>query len=357
MYLIVLPVSGGGFTVQLAIIQHLCEVKIVPNVILSSSGGNVAAYVASAADWKWSGIERIASKLSQNLFIKPWSNISLLSLAIGYFKGNVYDKGKGIYDFLSQYFNEFNISKYEIWTGTYNKNKQKARLFCNVSSKRTAFDISCIDYELTQSMEPVFADGNIELIIQAGIASISIPSIVPPQKIFNEEYVDGGVANASPLTIMQEPILKYLRDTDDSLHIIYINSVDLSSPKIDPIHNVIDNWKQTTHDLIRFQTVFDRLIGYEILRCQSGNIYKREFNCNYENLKKVKELYSYIRYSMLEIYPKDNFDVNITKFNGDDVLCCIHKAYSNCSCRLWFVINELLYNIKEINRILSSIKE
>lgn len=337
MYILVLPVSGGGFVSQLAILQHLCESHFIPDLTLSSSGGNVAAYVAAAANWKWPGIERIARELSQDLFVKPWNSVSSLSMIIGYFKGDVYNKGSGVRDFLSRVFMSTSITKYEIWTGTYNKNRQKARLFCNRSKDNSIMDVSCIDYDLTQSMSPVFADGDIEMIAQAGIASASIPAIVPAQKIMGEDYMDGGVAGASPLTIMQEPILKYTQVNNAPLHIIYVNSVDLSAPDLKPIHNVLDTWRQATNDLVRSQTVIDRLSGYELLRCHPGVMNKDEFICNYENMERIRQIQSRVKYSMLEIYPTGRFDIEIVNFNGDNVISAIHEAYKNCKCRLWWL--------------------
>lgn len=337
MYILVLPVSGGGFVSQLAIIQHLCESKFIPDLTLSSSGGNVAAYVAAAANWKWAGIERIARELSQDLFAKPWNSVLSLSMIIGYFKGDVYDKGMGVRDFLSRHFTSSTITKYEIWTGTYNKSRQKARLFCNRSKEESIVDISCIDHDLTQSMEPIFSNGDIELIAQAGVASASIPAIVPAQKILGEDYIDGGVAGASPLTIMQEPILKFTQENQASLHILYINSIDLSCSNVKPIHNVLDTWKQAATNLVRSQTVIDRLSGYELLRCHPGTMHKEEFLCNYENLQRVKQIQSKIKYSMLEIYPTSRFNIEIVSFNGDDVIAAIHTAYKNCRCRLWWL--------------------
>lgn len=378
MYVLVLPVSGGGFVSQLGILQHLCESHFIPDLTLSSSGGNVAAYVAAAANWKWPAIERIARELSQDLFSRPWNSVSSLALVIGYFKGNVYNKGNGVHDFLLRHFTESSITKYEIWTGTYNKNRQKARLFCNRSNKiknmpteddetvsnkksfphsvsidenkvkntstksiskieTSIMDISCIDYDLTQSIDPIFAAGKIELIADAGVASASIPAIVPAQKIMDEDYSDGGIAGASPLSIMQEPILKYARDNNVPLHIVYINSVDLSNPRVKPIHNILDTWKQATNDMIRSQTVIDRLSGYELLRCHPGIMNKEEFICNYENIERVKLIQARVNYSMLEIYPTDRFDVELANFNGNDVISAIHMAYKNCRCRLWWI--------------------
>ena len=340
MYVLVLPVSGGGFVSQLAILQHLCESKFVPDITLASSGGNVAAYVAAAANWKWPGIERIARELTQDLFARPWNSVSSIAFIMGYFEGNVYNKGSGVYDFLKRHFTSETIVKYEIWTGTYNKDRQRARLFCNRSKKKSIVDVSYIDHDLTQSMDPVFTDGDIEIIAKAGIASASIPAIVPAQIIFGEQYIDGGVAGASPLIIMQEPILKYIRSNesvDKTLHIVYVNSVDLSSPNLKPCHNVIDTWRQATRDLVRSQTVIDRLSAYELLRCQPGTMNKEEFICNFENMERIKEIQSKVMYSMLEIYPIETHDVDIVAFNGVDVINSIKKIYGKCKCRLWWI--------------------
>lgn len=337
MYVLVLPVSGGGFVSQLAILQHLCESKFVPDLTLSSSGGNVAAYVAAAANWKWPAIERISYELTNDLFACQWNSVSSLAFIMGYFEGNVYNRGIGVNDFLEKYFTQETITKYEIWTGTYNKLKQKARLFCNRSKEDSIMDVSCIDHELTQSMEPLFTRGNIQTIAKAGIASASIPAIVPAEIIDGEPYIDGGIAGASPLTIMQEPILKYIKDKNTSLHIIYVNSVDLSSPNLKPCHNVLDTWRQATHDLVRSQTVIDRLSGYELLRCQPGTMHKEEFICNYENIERIKDIQSKINYSMLEIYPTERFDINIINFNGLDVINSIRNSYDKCKCRLWWL--------------------
>jgi predicted acylesterase/phospholipase RssA len=338
MYILVLPISGGGFVSQLAILQHLCEINFIPDVTLASSGGNVAAYVAAAANWKWAGIERVASQLNQGLFVQPWNSNAALSVMIGYFKSNIYNKGSGIHDFLKQYFTPESIVEHEIWTGTYNKNRQQARLFCNRKRGQTVMDASCIDHDLTQSMTPVFADGNIDVIGNASLASASIPAFVPPQRILGEDYIDGGVASASPLTIMQEPILK--RTRGGSMHMIYVNSVDLSRPVNKPIHNVIDNWRQATSDLVRSQTVIDRLSGYEILRCYPGEMHKNEFVCNHENMKRLEQIQQTVRHSLLEIYPIQNYEINIGNFNGQDVVKAIREAYVNCRCRLWWLVTD-----------------
>jgi predicted acylesterase/phospholipase RssA len=340
MYVLVLPVSGGGFGSQLAILQHLCESQFIPDLTLASSGGNVAAYIAAAANWKWAGIERISREINHTLFISPWNNITLLSFILGYFNGNVYNKGSGATDFMSRHFTSTSIKKYEIWTGTYSKNRQQARLFCNRSQATSILDTTFIDHELTHSMKPVFTDGNIQLIAEAGVASASIPGLVPSQKILGEEHVDGGVGGASPLTIMQEPILKHTRDNKTPLHIVYVNCIDLSKTDISPSKNVLDTLKQATADLVRTQNVNDRLSAYQLLRCHPGTVHKEEFVCNYENLERIKKVRTAINYSLLEIYPTENIDIDLTKFNGDDVIKAIRDNYPLCRCRFWWLTSD-----------------
>lgn len=337
MHLLILPVSGGGFVTQLAILQHLCELEYIPDLILASSGGNVAAYIAAAANWKWNNIERISGELSQELFVKSWNSITSLSMVIGYFKGDVFNKGNGVNKFMNKYFNENTVKKYEIWTGTYNKNQQKARLFCNRSKDDTILNMKYFDHDLIQTMEPVFTNGNLELISNVGAASASIPALVSPQIIDGEDYIDGGVASASPLTLMQEPIIRYIRENNDSLHMIYVNSIDLSHSNYKQNNNVFDTWKQASHNMVKSQTVIDRLFAHEMLKKNKGEMKRKDGTCNYQNMKEIKELQKNIKYSLLEIYPNGDFDINLINFNGDTIKSAIHIAYKNCKYRFWWI--------------------
>lgn len=337
MYVLVLPVSGGGFVTQLAILQHLCEASFVPDLVLASSGGNVAAYIGAASNWKWAPIQRIAGELSQSIFLKPWNSVSALSMIIGFFKGNIYDTGSGVKDFMYRYFTPRTITKYEIWTGTYNKNRRQARLFCNRSESQSILKMVNREHNLTRSMPPIFMNGNFDLIGQVSLASASIPAVVPPQHIFDEDYIDGGIGSASPLTIMQEPILNHCHEHNLPLHVVYVNSVDLSDSKTDPTHNILETGQQAAKDLIRSQTVIDRLAGFDLLRCHPGTLKFDEFPCTAKSLTYVKQIWDKVKYSMLEIYPISDHDIELTKFDGQDIVNGILAAYTDCKCRLWWI--------------------
>ena len=338
MQLLVLPVSGGGFVVQLAQIQRLCEVDYHPDVTLASSGGNVSAYIAAAADWKWSGVERIASQLDQGLFVRPWSSFSPLSFAMGFFRGNIYTQGIGAYHFLQEQFTPRSILKYEIWTGTYNEKRQRSRLFCNRREEDALLKVSHVNPDLTQSMEPVFMNGDLQMISIAAMASASVPAIVPGQVIEGETYIDGGIAGASPLTILSEAVLATARRRE-KLHLTYLNSLDLNTPKRLPIFNVVDTLRRATSDLVRSQTVIDRLAAYSLLQRQRGEILANEFPCTLENLRRVQGIRELVQYSLLELYPGQDYDIDMTSFNGRVVVNGMHRAYQDCHCRLWWIPN------------------
>ena len=339
MFVLVLPISGGGFVTQLAILQHLCASHFIPDITLASSGGNVAAYVAAAANWKWPGIERIARGLTQSLFVSPMHTISAFSIIMGYFAGSLYRQGKGIHEFLRTCFTPETIARYEIWTGVYNKNLKKARLVCNKDATASLLRAEYIDHDLTQSIPTIFAGGDIEMISKAGIASASIPVLVPPEVIEGQQYIDGGIGAASPLTILHEPILQYVQEQDCSMHIIYVNSINLATLNVDhPCHNVFDTWRQVTDDLIRSQTVIDRWAAYNLLRHKVGsdNMRKHEFMCNYANLERLRSVTDRVRYFLLEIFPETYISITLTAFTGDDVIAGIRKAYPQCYCCLWW---------------------
>lgn len=378
MYIFILPISGGRFVSQLAGIQYLCENDIKPDITLSSSGGNVAAFIASASDWKWPGIERISRELTTDLFVSQWSNISIISSIIGWFQSNRYNEGKNITEFLKKYFTKETIMNNEIWTGTYNRDQKRTCLFCN--KKNSILDISHIDYDLTQSTLPIFANGDINLIGKYSTASASIPSVVPPQKIMNALYEDGGVSSPSPLTVMSEPILKYVTDKNISMHLIYINSINLSDHNQKSINNIIDNIKETTSDLVRSSVVNDRLAAYKLLknfensplvassRDSSGRnfensplgsrdsltqINNKDFDCNYDNIKIIKNIQTKINHSLLEIYPTIKYEINIINFNSDDIIKGIHSSYKDLKCRFWFICYD---ESDELNELLSLLK-
>lgn len=336
----ILPVSGGGFPTQLAGISHLCNIKYKPDIMLASSGGNVAAYVAAGANWRWPAIERIAENMSNTLFVEPWNSNSALAISEGYFRGNMFKPGRGVDRFLESTFaTPESILDYEIWTGTYVRQRQQARLFCNLAQQDSRLDYTLVDRASTNSMPPVYMGGDIKLIAQVAVASASIPTVVAPQNIMGEYYSDGGLCGSSPLSIVKAAL-------PSRCHFTYINPIDLTSgaPPVTGSYNMMENGRDAARDLIRSQTLLDRLTAIDLVRLVADEEHPlREYHstCSFDNLRMLDQLRADSLASILEIKPtgpdEDARNINIVSFSGADVVNAIRKVYPECTCHLWYV--------------------
>lgn len=338
MLIYILPVSGGGFVSQLAALQHLGEASMLPDICLASSGGNVATYVAMGAQWEWPGIERVARNLNSNMFVSPWSGIGPIATMGAFFGGSMYNTGIGVLSFLESIYTTSTIQEQEVWTGTYMPDKRRSRLFCNRPYGATILDPNTFDLEMTQSIVPILAGGDIPLISIYGLASASIPAVVPPQTIGEDKYIDGGVGAASPLTVVRDSLLS-VTDGGNNLHMVYINSIDLGClPGNDPTtgssQNILGRWRTATSDMVRSQTTIDRQMAYSMLPSKDRQYL--ELPCNQESLSWIRKVRESSRTSLLEVYPKDPEDLSITSFDGDKVVELIRSNYGKCNCRLWW---------------------
>lgn len=333
---LILPVSGGGFPVQLSSVCKLISVDYRPEISFASSGGNVAIYITSASRWDPFKIKNICSTLDQSMFISNWNNVELISYGIGFYTKSIYNYGNGARTFFETYFDSKSVMNDEIWTGTYNDNMKRAGLFCN-RTKESSILYSNVDIGLIQSLPFTYSCGDIGLISKYSIASASIPSLVPPQYINGDPYVDGGVASASPLTFLQENLYNTVHARDQNLHMIYLNSFDLNS-YIDkePCYNLVDKWRIATKDIIRSKTTVDRLSAYNLLKIGGNKVKSKEFRCTRRNLLKYIKLTKFYKSSLLEIYPSTSREIDITKFNGAEIVKMINECDTDLYCRLWY---------------------
>lgn len=349
MKLLILPVSGGGYVNQLSVIKELCMVEYKPDLTLASSGGNVCAYIASAADWNSHSINRIAQDMSKSMFSRPWSNVAVISYIIAFFQGNAFDEGKGVKEFFFNRFNKETISKYEIWTGTYNKDLQIGTNFCNrrIEDSILKGSLQKIENFISQNCKWIFMDNNIDMIIDASVSSAAIPAIIPPRKIGEENYVDGGVFGASPLLSMGENIINHIRDSKDYLHLIYLNPLNFKKPQFFEGNNIMSNWRQTFSNIVNAQTLIDCQIAYQMLLILNGSMIKMEFPNTVENLKELEKIKK--SHYLLEIYPETPQIVDLVNFSGNQVEEMLRFGEGKNLCSLWGKREDLiLCNFKNL---------
>jgi len=336
MRVFVLPVSGGAFPIQLGFISELTDINVIPDLVMGSSGGNVAAYVSLAANWESSKIPEITSKINHRLFVSSWWPRYLTfmpSWIIGYFKGSMYDSGSGIEKVFASLFNDETITKTEIWTGTLNRDHGKGQFFCNRSKSNSVIQPLAYTLPTIDSLQLTYMDGNIDLITKVSVASASIPVLVPEQIINDQHYVDGGMIFSSPFTALHDN----LNSITDICHIDYINSYDIQNSNRSSYDNIYENSTLTINELITSLCVSDRLSAINMLRYYNKPLYFVSLIGNQDNLKLIENFRKSIKRSVLEFYPSISIKhLDLSSFEPDDIVKIITEARNNYSLRFWW---------------------
>lgn len=327
----VAPVSGGYFPNQVAILRQLFILKIFPEIMLGASGGAVSSYIALASDFEPQKLLLVCNEISSSTFIKRWIPSPLPSEAFGFFAGAIYNSSRGGIELLQRHLTPITSVGTEIWVSSFNKGENKTRLFCNRGRYTTIVDESKLNLKRYQMMEPGYADGDIEYIGSFTIASASIPGIVPSQLIDENNYVDGGIHYASPLTPMSDIF-------DKEFRCIYINCINIEGTKgIDKDVNCIHNTKWSITNLINGSINNDRNKGISILELLAVKKGKKVKVETYHVSSLADKYKTYLSDFFIEVYPKENVELNLFKFNGEDVVNLIEQQKGDLHVRAWYI--------------------
>ena len=399
MRLFVLPVSGGAFPTQIALMAELTSLGVRPDLVMGSSGGNVAGYIGLAADWNPYAMERISALLNSGLFARswwPWPLNGIPSVLMGYFLGTVYRAGEGTLELFRSIFTPQTIGATEIWTGTLNRTTRRPQFFCNRKRGESCFDPKAFDPRLLNCMPLTFLDQDIARISKVCLASASIPILVPEQIIDGDYHTDGGTAFASPLTALQSQVMTACHN--QSLHIDYLSSYDLESHPEEihdigseqheaerPYRNLYEHGSLTANEMVRSLCLLDRLTALEMLRqrpttdqpdttlddliaslsltslstvSETSGVSNVNRNRNQQDtvrqpfeairclelndltraqLSEIERFRSCFRRSMLELFPITTKKVDLVSFDKDDISTIISQTRRRYRCRLWVI--------------------
>lgn len=348
-----LPISGGAFPVQLGLLAELSAIRICPekgtvmckpDIVIGSSGGNIAAYLTMAAEWTPDKIKEIAGKLRSSMFIANWWPRGLTwlpSWMIGAFKGSVYANGTGATELFREYFPaRASITDVELWVGTLNRDTGKGQIFCNRSKDQCR--IRGHDQDLTASYwshdieKLTYLDGDIDIISQVALASASIPTLCPEKVINNQRYSDGGSQFASPLTPLQDTIRDFTEQ--EHVHIDYISSFDMQISSGVSRGNLYDNGTATIGELVKSLCIQDRLTAIELLRkYPTSRIRFAQYDGNARNLQFIEEIRKTSPLSVLELYPTRNEAIELLTFQGSDIVNLMNRAREAYGLRFWYI--------------------
>lgn len=345
MRLIVLPISGGKFPVQIAIVESLSDIGYKPDLTLASSGGTVASYCASYGDWKSEEIRKIAKDLSSSLFIRSWFSPHLAifhSIVAGYFYGAAYQASDTTIDFFEKYFTPLTITQYEIWVGAINRDTGAVCLFCNRSRAEAQIKGGNFNIAMIKSEPLKYLNGNLEDIMNAAMASSSIPIMIEPRVIDGRSYIDIGAKFASPLVPLQEEILELTKS--EPLHIIYVNGFNVEADTAEMgDHNMMNGFVGLAEHVVRSFIIQDRQTAINIIKIRSGkDLIYAEFDVGVLDRVLIfleKECCD----SVVEIYPRKLWTIDLETFVGSDVENSIKYHKSALGLRVWWNGNSNIF--------------
>lgn len=376
----VLPVSGGGFPTQIGLLAEYGEARQIlqryrrkisrkkdPDLVLASSGGNVAAYLGLAADWEGRSLLRIASRLYTEMFIQSWFPSPFCQYIptwmAGIFYGSFYRQGVGSEKFFHTYFNRASVSRTEIWTGTYDHYQQRAQFFCNKCEGQTLISNRGFD-EVRQfySCLPLrFLGADLSAISRVSMASASIPLLVSRQHFDGTCYVDGGAMYSSPLTVFVSEIARLccpsspprgegeekklwlsrgsLEVTPRSsecegrrLRLIYFCSYEMDVPR--------SNGSSITQDLrqiLHANIVQDRAAAVDLLRQLCGEVSRLDYpRVETKLLVEILDFLEEQEHYVLILYPHGQERIELSQFSGEQICDLARKTRQAYGAIVWY---------------------
>lgn len=240
MRVYVLPISGGGFTIQLGILIAIARGYRLggqraprPDLVLGSSGGNVAAYVGAAADWEELRVLSSLTYMSGNSFITG-SIDSVQSLLLLPLSRALYQTGFGFDSFFNAGFTPARLrSAPEIWTGVSKRSSMEHEVFTNKAFGTTLLTPTPIVADdgsrvwLNDTLSARYLDGDIAAVSAVTQASASIPLLLKPVEIGTDTFCDGGALYASPLSSMSRNLTDVLvarAAAGETIRLLYMTS-------------------------------------------------------------------------------------------------------------------------------------
>lgn len=371
----VLPISGGCFVSQIALlIEVYCAKKILkkgifrsskdyqPDLVLSSSGGNVSAYTALAGDWSEEGILRVIKELKHEMFVKSWmpNEMNYIpSWVFSPFYGTMYKKGYGVTDLFKSLFTTSTIQRVEIWTGTYDETNKKAQFVCNKNEHNSMINKYTFKMEENtfRSMPLIHLNGNLNDIAVMSVASASIPFIVQPQLWNNNKYSDGGIMYSSPLTPLSSELCKCVMGNNDyickndffskksnlknnkkNLKLLYFAAYEIltnneSNSNVSEIYEIFNKIYEsnTLQDIANAKSLLHKI-------CDSQSVLsKKYYSVTSQKLSEIfAHLENYTHYVMI-LYCKGCVKTTITNIDIEDMMKKISFVRNNYNIEIYYV--------------------
>lgn len=173
--------------------------------------------------------------------------------------------------------------------------QQGFKIKTNMSKDECIMDLTLSD-QLLHNLSPLaYASGNVEKMAQFVAASCAIPGIVPHRNIDGENYVDGGVVCASPLSYFKRSLIRYAMEKKMHFHFTCSTCEDQdareggcykSSQDGDTGSHLIQGLMDIVSSMVSVSLVRDRATCHDILVSLGSTLLGTiTFKADYESLQ------------------------------------------------------------------------
>ena len=231
------PISGGYFISQIAQISMILEARNgrQPDAYFAASGGNIASMVSLCYTLNRESLLKVATRIVSEFFVKDFlqGKMKLLDnpvLGINCYEG-LKKPGKGSDDFFKNILSEETIQNSpEVWTLIYNDTSLRGEVTCTKSKDYSIFSNLKQDYISKLGCGDIhYLNNDLDLISKATLASATLPGVREKIKIWDNNYVDGGLCAATPGSFFTESLYTYYSENTKPLHYFYFTSVNLEN--------------------------------------------------------------------------------------------------------------------------------
>lgn len=350
MRVYVLPVSGGYFPLQIA--ELLWMDAPPPSLVLGSSGGNIAAYLATAGAWTRTGIQNVLTNMYSGLFIKSWWPAYLPylpSVLKGYFKGSAYNSNEEFVTLFQRLFENpeaaTTLATTELWTGTYNTTAGATQLFCSRPQASALLQPTPSMGQLLNVVPPVYTSGDLLTLAKVCFASAAVPAVFPAQSINDAMYIDGGTAYSSPLTPLRSELKKAV---GERVHITYFSPYDIQTSAFNVCYEPVLKTAATQEcapgtmynqgvdafsEIFKSMMLQDRMAGVSLIGDPATLVYKEEI-MSYDQFQAFQATRADYARSFVEVYPLSKDHISIVSFGPEDIQKVIDSVTS-LGVRTW----------------------
>jgi predicted acylesterase/phospholipase RssA len=346
MKVYIMPISGGGFVAQIAMLKAINDAvsTMKPDLVLGSSGGQIAAYLAMIGDWNSNAIMRNVSLVDSALFVESWTPPFFPTWVAFLLTKSIYKSGSGIQDLFNSVYTSRSITNTEIWSGTYDSTSQKSACFCNLKSSEALIKDLDSDKYIYDSQRSVYLNGVVNDIAKVVYASASIPYVTPGVMIAEGRpegrpevmhlHKDGGSSYGSPLVPMKSKVVEAIRNNPSGpIQIFHFSSYDMNEVFKDNmfsnsigllIHSMLLQDRSSTLDLLR---EFGKVVDIP-------DIY---LNIDAKGLRSVLEKYKDKSYVMM-LAPMKAVSVNVTMFTQKELINAIREVEKDFQIMVWSLV-------------------